>query len=644
MALRTSSLTNMGAPASCTPRFDDAEVGKVVGLLVRCHTARRALRETSVSLTAKGRAVSAEAQALTPRELEWLRAAKERTDPREWAQIKQRAKSQSLILPAPPAPRTPAPAPAAGPVASSAPTQQGGSGSSTAGGSGGARLRPEPTPEKARLRGEVAQLHEELAVVRAQLASAQAVPTAPPPQAAPSQGQLRSGACVEMLDKLEAEAGAIKQGVQQCLEKELGCSDGGDDLDLAAMHELEGYSARGALMLGDVQLLQHVVPEGLDALAADVRSMVDYVRTLQGEMKGRVFARRERRYRDVLACQHAVHEVPSDGNCLFWSVHVASELAARRRRRRPHGGSTDGGQDDDVEFVRRLLGGAEAAAAVRSLRARAAAHIGRHVERYEAQMVAAAIEALSSCGDGGGGAGAQLREALCEGMGVCCELMTDGSWDGTTRALADAASRVLVRAQAQAQAQAGVGAAAHEDAELSAATEQACDAYLRTAGTDGVFGERLEIQVLAELLGCRLSVFYYGGGSATPNAEATLCTPAEVFEGGATTATAGGAEAREELALLHHVSGNHFEPVMLSASSTDPPPHGSRRRRRADQATRPLRPLPCDLGDPATATAEASQEEAKVAASAGVSQPARRERRGGGGCSCGGRRRGNTVD
>ena len=73
--------------------------------------------------------VSAEAQALTPRELEWLRAAKERTDPREWAQIKQRAKSQSLILPAPPAPRTPAPAPAAGPVASSAPTQQGGSGS-----------------------------------------------------------------------------------------------------------------------------------------------------------------------------------------------------------------------------------------------------------------------------------------------------------------------------------------------------------------------------------------------------------------------------------------------------------------------------------------------------------------------------------
>ena len=41
-----------------------------------------------------------------------------------------------------------------------------------------------------------------------------------------------------------------------------------------------------------------------------------------------------RRYKDVMGARHAVIDVPSDGNCLFWSAHVAAQFSEEEVRSR----------------------------------------------------------------------------------------------------------------------------------------------------------------------------------------------------------------------------------------------------------------------------------------------------------------------
>ena len=101
-----------------------------------------------------------------------------------------------------------------------------------------------------------------------------------------------------------------------------------------------------------------------------------------------------------------------------------------------------------------------------------------------------------------------------------------GKWNGAEDELAAAAYSFLLRANAT-----PMHGEPTADPEVIGAKRQACQCYLTVAGTTGVFAERLEIQALAEMLGCELSLFYYGGGNVTPNVKSTLCTPAETFDG-----------------------------------------------------------------------------------------------------------------
>ena len=64
---------------------------------------------------------------------------------------------------------------------------------------------------------------------------------APVATALAAAGVLLSAPCKEMLKSIDIEAKAITAGVSECLEKELS-SDGKDDIDIAALHELETWA------------------------------------------------------------------------------------------------------------------------------------------------------------------------------------------------------------------------------------------------------------------------------------------------------------------------------------------------------------------------------------------------------------------
>ena len=79
---------------SGSPRV--AEADKIVALLVRCHSQRRHLKNGGADSTPRSRAISAEAKALAPPELEQLRQFKERVSSAERARLTKRAKAAAV--------------------------------------------------------------------------------------------------------------------------------------------------------------------------------------------------------------------------------------------------------------------------------------------------------------------------------------------------------------------------------------------------------------------------------------------------------------------------------------------------------------------------------------------------------------------
>jgi hypothetical protein len=240
------------------PELSPGNSKKVVALLVRCQATRSQLKSSDRALSPSSRAVCAESKALSPAELEWLRTAKEHAGTYEWAQLKKRAKAAAQsteetrrnlpgIKPskheaAPRATRTEeatrAPAGGRGPAGANATPK---AEAVTRERSVRARAELAAAQDRAVLdkaHADVTRLQNQLAATEQQLESLAAQqPRSPAPQPALSAGVLRSA----------------------CLEKELS-SDGGDDLDIAAMNELEEWSTRGEKLVADVRLLAHVLP------------------------------------------------------------------------------------------------------------------------------------------------------------------------------------------------------------------------------------------------------------------------------------------------------------------------------------------------------------------------------------------------
>jgi hypothetical protein len=341
-----------------------------------------------------------------------------------------------------------------------------------------------------------------------------------------------------MIKAIDTEAKAITTGVSACLEKELS-SDGKDDLDIAAMHELDAWTQRAQNLRKDAALLAPVLPAHLKQLEPELRAHADYVQTLQSEVKGRVFARREKAYSAVLAEQHAVVAVPADGNCFFWSAVIARESGDVA--------SSQSAMDDRAARARKLAA-SDCLSEVHALRSRIGQYMRENISSLKHEMIEACLEALASQ------SASVLRDNLIEQLGACIRLQTSGSWDGSETTLCACARESL-------------GSATNSAGGDQGALE-ACQIYCQTFGRPGVFAERLQVQCLSNLWGRTIQLYYYTGGEKTP-AKGAAVIPAEVFS----PDNASEDSCDVAVSLLHYPSARHYDLVVQLAPA--PTRHGT---------------------------------------------------------------------
>lgn len=564
-----------------TPRAAEAE--KIVALLQRCHSQRRQLKaaDGDSAGTPRSRALSAETRALAPAELELLRQFKEGTSSSEWARLKRRAKAACAAD----AQQNRQLSPLG--LASTTPRT--------------AAAQPQPLPSR-RLQAaeqQIKKLGSELAAKTRQIDDLQSSLTAakakaaevPAPAPAParvarqaiSPGALVSAPCTAMLEAIDTESKVVSAGVSECLDKELS-SDGKDDMDITALHQLDDWARRAELLCKDAALLAPVLPEHLRELEPGLRATCEYVRSLRVEVQGRVFARREKAYGEIVADQHTVVAVPADGNCFFWSAHLASA-------------ALDSKCEPELSAVARAhkLAASDCQADVHTLRSRLCGYMRQNMADLKPEMIDSCVEALTSQERA-----STLRDTLTEQLSACITLQTSGTWDGSAAALCACAREALRSAGGE-------------------ACLEACEIYCSTFSRPGVFAERLQIQCLADLLGRNIKLFYYTGGEATP-AKGVRVTPAEVFR---PVEASGHSEA---LTLLHQPSGRHFDLIVEGNGPLDGKGRAAAMNARGLGSPSHVRTL--DMHPTSTTSTH----------DAAMVKPKRRARGAGGGWACGRRK------
>ena len=359
-----------------------------------------------------------------------------------------------------------------------------------------------------------------------------------------------------MLKSIDIEAKAIMIGVSGCLEKELNSGEK-DDMDIAAMHELEVWAQRAQDLCKDAALLAPVLPPHLVQLGPELRAHSEYVRTLRNEVQGRVFARREKAYTTVLADQHEVVSVPADGNCFFWSAFVAKN-------------SLDPQHEHNTERTtvraQRLIA-SNCVDKVHALRSRVCQYMRENISSLKKDMIEACLEALSQQ------SASNLRSNLIEQLGSCIQLQTSGSWDGTEEALC-ACAQMSLQSTSNTRA----------DTEI-----EACEIYCSTFDSPGVFAERLQVQCLCDIWGRAIRLYYYTGGEQTP-AKGAAVSPAEVFSPICGNRDPG--ESCDAISLLHYPSARHFDAIFEKRIVE---PASDRARYESRMAGTGVRPL--DLND-----------------------------------------------
>eukprot|EP01052_Picozoa_sp_SAG31_P028005 SAG31_NODE_2667_length_5273_cov_2.316776_9_plen_461_part_00 len=372
-----------------------------------------------------------------------------------------------------------------------------------------------------------------------------------------STSRLKSRSCAGALaETIKKEAAEISSSVQECLEKQLCAEDSAattnDDDDDCAMRQLNRLAERAAVLLADASALQDMdgsSTPGMKNATAELSSLAEYVRTMQVEANGRVFARRERRFAAEVAAHFAVIQMPKDGDCMFWSVHIG--LISQRCS------STD----------RSLAAAAEAlrtpdstGTAMFELRQKVMAHMKQHAVRYRKPALVCCSEALAAVG-GGGTTVSALRDAMISHFSVCKRHVGTGS-DGGDSSVVVVARRALALYVEDFDS-------LSKDSQRDA--DEAFGMYLHVMSMPGIFGERLQLQAASELLQIPLKLHYYAGGDTTPNAKADgVSVPCEVFSPHDSPSSAfspyktpaAAIDDQLSISILHHVGGNHYDLVL----------------------------------------------------------------------------------
>jgi len=309
--------------------------------------------------------------------------------------------------------------------------------------------------------------------------------------------------------------------LQQCTEQLLAASLAGSDIDAGGSGALAALVKRSAHLSQDVHALRQLTRsstrrEALTDLSRLLANLEAYVATLRAEIHLSQSASLEAAYEAMVACSRRIVDVPSDGDCLFHS-------AARG-------------------LTSPALGGAAAPPLTAAdLRGRCMRLLADQPHAFEADVRRAAQEALSATSE-------PEVSKLDPSSKALREYLT--SWHGPA---VTAESLTLPHVVA---------------------------AYCAVRGRPGVFGERLEARLLAQVLQREVHLFYRDGaaadpgaasdGGGRPSASRPALRPAEVLR--PERVTQGGA-AGPPLELLCSLAKRHYRLLVpLSTGDAHPNP------------------------------------------------------------------------
>jgi hypothetical protein len=306
-------------------------------------------------------------------------------------------------------------------------------------------------------------------------------------------------------------------------------------------------------------------------------STEEFVLSLRGEVASTERAEAEKGHADRLCAAVGLSraEVAHNGDCLFACAHRWLEHHVEARRKYVHGAGDDeviaidgggtareGGAEEEEDSIEAIASLCRDPTDVRQL----------VVDLMREKCVG---ESSADCDDPSGGLDHEMRRRMVASVR---EALKGGGTDGTSVALRTALKQ---RKAAQRKQEGGTDqpaasgaaptAASAAAAASASASAAALESYLEVMGKVGIYGERLEIEALAALLGVPVHIYYFtgepepahaaDGGAGEDSKEAALGMqqPTEVV------VPPGVDAASEPLRLLHLVHERHFELLLPAA-------------------------------------------------------------------------------
>ena len=310
----------------------------------------------------------------------------------------------------------------------------------------------------------------------------------------------------------------------------------------------------------------------------------DFVLSLRAELAAQERAKAETTHAEELCRASGLRRasVPHDGDCLFACAHEWLQARAQHRKRglasRPAEEELiavegrEGDKEDAERAVEEIASLCSSPHDVRAfvvdlMREKCVSGVGVWPQaegqprvcvadqQLARQMISAVREAIK--GQATDGTSVALRAALRKRKAAQKGSGRGGGDDDT------AGPSVEANTQTAAVSQHSTPCAPSATASATAA---AIESYLEVMGQSGIYGERMEIEMLASLLGAPVHIYYFEGetDAAVESAKVTMEPTERVVPPGVD-------EAAEPLRLLHLVNERHFElllPLEASAAST----------------------------------------------------------------------------
>ena len=310
----------------------------------------------------------------------------------------------------------------------------------------------------------------------------------------------------------------------------------------------------------------------------------DFVLSLRAELAAQERAKAETTHAEELCRASGLRRasVPHDGDCLFACAHEWLQARAQHRKRglasRPAEEELiavegrEGDKEDAERAVEEIASLCSSPHDVRAfvvdlMREKCVSGVGVWPQaegqprvcvadqQLARQMISAVREAIK--GQATDGTSVALRAALRKRKAAQKGSGRGGGDDDT------AGPSVEANTQTAAVSQHSTPCAPTATASATAA---AIESYLEVMGQSGIYGERMEIEMLASLLGAPVHIYYFEGetDAAVESAKVTMEPTERVVPPGVD-------EAAEPLRLLHLVNERHFElllPLEASAAST----------------------------------------------------------------------------